>query len=160
MDETALALARLDQRLAAIEARIARVEEAAPALTAMAVDSLDDAARALAAAGIDLEARTRNALRSLDLASTDDATRALATLLERLPELAQLLAALDLGAFTRALLRAQQHGARPVGMLGLWRAFADAGVQRALGLAVAFAHHFGHSETTSSERLPTGEVRR
>lgn len=81
-------LARLDDRLARIEQRldqverIAQLERTLPQAAALAVDSLDDAARTLQARGIDLEERMRNALASLERLTSDQATAQLARLLE------------------------------------------------------------------------------
>jgi len=78
-------LARLDQRLARIEQRLnhlEQLEQSAPGLVAMAVDTLDDKARALQARGVDLEERLQNALTSLERLTSNEATQTLSRLLE------------------------------------------------------------------------------
>jgi len=97
-------LARLDGRLARIEQRLEQLERAAPSFAALAVDSMDDAARALQARGVDLEERIQNALSSLERLTSAQATAQLAQLLELAQEapnaLAMLVDVLDQHVFT------------------------------------------------------------
>lgn len=77
--------ARLDERLARIEQRLDKLEQlerAAPAFVAMAMDSVDDKARALQARGIDLEERLQNALTTLERLTSSETTQLLGRMLD------------------------------------------------------------------------------
>jgi uncharacterized protein YjgD (DUF1641 family) len=81
-DPLLAALARLEQRLSVIEQRLDHVTRSAPAVAAFAVDSFDDAARALQARGVDLEERMRNATLTLERLTSNETTQLLARVLE------------------------------------------------------------------------------
>lgn len=79
-DALADALARIERRLARLEDAVTRIEGAtaeAPRAVGAVVDTLDDAADALAARGVDVDERLRDALRLLDRLSSPSVTRAL-----------------------------------------------------------------------------------
>ncbi|MEY4581641.1 MAG: hypothetical protein RL701_6344 [Pseudomonadota bacterium] len=81
-DPVLAALARLEQRLSLIEERIDRIALTTPGVAAVAVDSFDDAARALQARGVDLDERIRNATITLDRLTTNEATQFVARALD------------------------------------------------------------------------------
>jgi uncharacterized protein YjgD (DUF1641 family) len=81
-DPLLAALARLEQRLSVIERRLDDVTRSAPAVAAIAVDSFDDAARALQARGVDLDERMRNATLTLERLTSNETTQLVARLLE------------------------------------------------------------------------------
>jgi len=81
-DPVLAALARLEQRLSLIEERIDRITRTVPGVAATAVDSFDDAARALQARGVDLDERIRNATITLDHLTTNEATQLVARMLD------------------------------------------------------------------------------
>jgi hypothetical protein len=86
-------LARIEQRLEQLE-RVAQLERAAPNFAAMAVDSMDDAARTLQARGIDLDERIHNALASLERLTSAQATAQVAQVLELVQQAPNALAML------------------------------------------------------------------
>jgi uncharacterized protein YjgD (DUF1641 family) len=92
-------LARLDARLGRIEQRLDQLEqikltEAAPAFAAIAVDSVDDAARRLQERGVDLEERMNNALATLERLTSAQATEQLAQALELAAQVPNVVATL------------------------------------------------------------------
>jgi hypothetical protein len=93
-------LTRLDDRLARIEQRLehfealSQLERAVPNLAAMAVDSLDDAARVLQGRGVDLQERLHNALVSLERLTSAQATAQLTQLIEVVQQAPNALAML------------------------------------------------------------------
>jgi uncharacterized protein YjgD (DUF1641 family) len=117
------ALERLEERLTRIEGVLSRftsvAAQAAP-LTAALVDSFDDAAQRLADRGIDVDARARGALSTL----------------EGLTSPAMIAA-------THAFLEAERSPPPRVGLLGLLGAVRHPDVQRALGLALRIAERVG-----------------
>ncbi|MEY4580699.1 MAG: hypothetical protein RL701_5402 [Pseudomonadota bacterium] len=154
-------LARLESRLARIEQhieRVAELERAAPALFAAATDSFDDAARALAQDGIDLEERKRAGLALLERLTRPATFAVLDKLFDELPVIESWLDTRNVGSGVGEMLscagealRAAQNEQASVGVLGLLRALSEAGVQRSLGFAVSFARQFGRR---ASQRLP------
>lgn len=157
-------LERIDARLAGIESRIERIERAAPALLAGAVDALDDIADALAARDVDARERLHNVIELLDRASrrsTLDRVARWLDCLDRHP-------ALDAGLIDFAELLAdsvgavQQRAAHKLGPLGLIRALSDASVQRSLGFGLALLRQLGRglepppqAATTRASALPS-----
>jgi hypothetical protein len=101
-----------------------------PGFVAAAVDSFDDTAARLGERGIDVDARTRGALSTL----------------EGLTSPAMIAA-------THALLEAEREPPARIGMFGLLGALRNPDVQRALGLAVRVAERVGAA-------LPDGSVPR
>lgn len=99
-------LARLDERLARIEQRldqleqpgpiehIKQLERAAPGFAAIAVDSVDDAARRLQERGVDLEERMHNALTTLERLTSAQSTEQLTRLIELAEQAPNLIATL------------------------------------------------------------------
>lgn len=111
-DDTAAVLAallRLDERLTRIEQRLAQVEAVGPAALAMAVDSVDDAARRLAERGVDIGERTMHALQLLERVTQRDTTRFLTQLLD-LAESAPATLALLTDALDERLTRLSDRG--------------------------------------------------
>lgn len=103
-----------------------------PGFVAAAVDSFDDAAARLAARGIDVDARTRGVLGTL----------------EGLTSPAMIAA-------TQALIDAEREPPPRIGMFGMLGALRNPDVQRALGLALRIAERVGAAlPESSTPRLP------
>jgi uncharacterized protein YjgD (DUF1641 family) len=167
-------LARLDGRLARIEQRIERLERltqhtsALPNAAAIAVDSLDDAARRLQERGVDLEERVSALARLAEKLTAPHALEVAESLFEHLPSFDRLLSSGVLGAGPidviaragQALGAAQRAVVRPIGAFGLWRALSDHHVQHALGFAIAFASAFGRGiePTPAVRELPSDSL--
>ena len=152
-DPTLAALARIEHRLAAIEAAQAAIAPltealaAAPGAIAAATDTFDRLAAQATEAGVDLDGRIASALRAVEVATSPRAVHGLATLVaSKLLEPSAL-------AVVSQLADALAHPGPtpPVGMWGALRALREPEVQRALGFLLAVARAFGR-------RLAAGDV--
>jgi uncharacterized protein YjgD (DUF1641 family) len=162
-------LARIEQRLAHLDAVVGRIERALaslPGVTAAAVDTVDDAVDGLRARGIDVDARLGPVLDVLDRLTRPDALAAIAALLERVDVLRTLM---DSGMLDAATVRTVGHLGRAfavvdvqptprVGAFGALRAMADADVQRTVGFALALARTFGAQLSGSAKALEGGRA--
>jgi uncharacterized protein YjgD (DUF1641 family) len=170
-DRNALVLERIDQRLARVEAALARaeaLERAVPAAIATATDTFDDLVDRLGAKGIDIDERLHDLLDALERLTSPEALRALSTLFDKL-ELVQHL--LDSGILAEpsvdvvgkagnALAAARAEAPPELGLWGAARAMSDEDVKRAVGFLMRFAQLFGRSldrhDVRSTPRLTEG----
>lgn len=144
-DPVLAALARIEQRLAAVEQVAAALTPAGgvlttlPAAIATMADTFDGVAARLADSGVDLDERMRSVLRAIEVSTAPRAVAGLASLVEsRLLEPSALAVVSQLAA---AL--AEPGDSKPVGMWGAMKALRDPDVQRALGFLLAIARQFG-----------------
>lgn len=152
-DPVLAALARIEQRLAAVEQVAVALNPAGgmlatlPGAVAMMADTFDGVAERLGEAGVDLDERMRSVLRAVEVATAPRAVAGLASLVEsRLLEPSALAVVSQL-----ASALADPGAAQPVGMWGAMKALRDPDVQRALGFLLAIARQFG-------KNLASGEV--
>jgi hypothetical protein len=145
-----VSLESIDERLRAI----AEVADAlrplvdlaaqAPALVALAGDSFDDVVRRAMADGIDVERGIVNgAGAALRFGAMMDAekVREMEALLQSgvlAPSVLKII-----GGMGQALLDTVAAQPKPVGMVGLVKAFANPDIQRGLGFLITFAERFG-----------------
>lgn len=92
-DLTAL-VARLERAVAAMETVTGAASQATPAI-AMAADAADEFVQRAADRGVDVDRRLHEAVHLLERLTDPQTTRALESLLDRLPQLEQLLALAD-----------------------------------------------------------------
>lgn len=86
------AIERLEARLERLEARLERFERDAPGVLATAADTVDEAIARLAARGVDVDARTREALVLLERLTAPETMRAITTMAEALTNLPHVVA--------------------------------------------------------------------
>lgn len=159
MDERARALVALLERatrpqtLAQLHAGLDLLESA-PGLVAMVGDGFDELSRAAAERGLDLNAVVPQLGRVLEGALRRVADGQLADLLES--DLLDPAAVAALGSAARAM--AASHDQRDTnaraGLMALWSATREPGVQRTLALTIDFARRFGAELSTAPALNP------
>lgn len=172
LDEWALQDGRVDERLRNLHKVLLQLSEPKtlgmlsemivqaqqlPQMVATIVDIGDDIAAESARNGVRVEAVVQSARRAIKG-------------LSRLATAPEVTALFESGMLDPATLKTlgrvaaavgeAQKSARPIGLLGAWRASRDAGVQRALGFMMAVAAEFGRaiSDDDQPKRLEDGNV--
>lgn len=145
-------VARLERATHAIEALTAQAAHVAPAL-AVVVDSADEFAARADARGVHVDARLHDAVALLERLTAPETTRALNTLIDRLPQLERLLTLADqapgfvaMGADTvDDLMRdLQQRGVD-----------VEAGLLNGASAALRFGAHVGPAQVDAIESVLT-----
>lgn len=164
------ALALVEQitepRTLAALGQAAELAKTLPDLVAMAADTADGAVGALAARGIDVDARAHDLARVAERLTSKEALDLLCTVLDRVDAVQTVLdsGVLDPGPTAmvaragRAVAEAAASEPAEVGTFGLLRALSDPDVRRATGLLVDVARRLGRSldETKTDRRLSKG----
>lgn len=163
--DTHAIVARIDARLAALEAAAAEAPHAIAALG----DTFDSLVDRLAVRGVDVDARARDLLTLLEKLTAPDTVRSLSLLVDQLDQLGRIAeraqlhgpAGRVLGAAAGALANAAAAPARSVGVFGAIGALGNPDVQRALGLLLDTAQALGSAlQAQPADNLLTHEARR
>lgn len=151
------ALARIERRLARVEATLDQVSllsERAPAMLAMLTDTFDDKVARGRDAGIDIDERLRVVVGVAERLTTPAALRMAETVIDNLEALERLfisgvLAPGPVDVVSKigdALADVERQGERrAVGAWGALQALRDPDVQKALGFVLELARRFGRS---------------
>lgn len=163
------ATAHLEVLLRRIEARLERLEEAvqplvqaraaAPALTAMAIDMLDETMARAAADGVELERlfeSTKTAVLRMVQIAASPGVKAIVDSGILDSGLFDPDALTTRGLLARAVVDARNQPPRRVGLVGAVMAARQPSVQRALGFLLTVAENLGVSLESNRKLLPPG----
>ncbi len=148
-------VARLERATAAIESLTAQAAQVTPALAVVA-DSADEFVARADARGVHVDARLHDAVHLLERLTAPDTMRALNTLMDRLPQLEQLLTLVDQApGFVAMGVDSMDDVVRDLQARGV---DVEAGLLNGASAALRFGAHIGPAQVDAIETVLTSGV--